>query len=282
MSKGFVLLAQNNDYDYVLQSCLCAMSIHATNKNAKVSLITNDKVPTKYKKYFDKIIPIPWTEIKDTSLSKSSTERWKIYHATPYEETIVLDSDMLVLSNIESWWKFLSNYELYFVNNTQTYRGEAVHDTYYRKAFIANSLPNLYTGFHYFKKCDKAHEFYKWVELVVNNWELFYGQYVPKHYPKYCTMDVTNAVVAKILNYDAEITNSKVMYPTFTHMKPHIQNWNTVTERWQDRVGTYLTEDCKLTIGNHLQTGIFHYVEKDFVTEDKLEIYSNFLEKQND
>jgi len=143
MSRGFVMLAQNNDYDYVLQSCLCAMSIHATNEFAKVSLITNDNVPTKYKKYFDKIIPIPWTENKDTSLAKSSSERWKIYHATPYKETIVLDSDMLVLQNIHSWWEFLSNYDLYFVSKTQTYRGDTVHDTYYRKAFIANNLPNL-------------------------------------------------------------------------------------------------------------------------------------------
>lgn len=281
MSKGFLLLAQNSEYDYVLQACLCAMSIHATNKDANVSLVTNDSVPKKYKKYFDKIIPIPWTENKDSSLSKSSSERWKLYHATPYDETVVLDTDMLVLQNIDSWWDFLANYEVYFVSNTQTYRGEQVNDTYYRKAFIANNLPNLYTGFHYFKKCDKAHEFYKWVELVCNNWELFYGQFVKKHYPKYCTMDVTNAVVAKILNCDNEITNNKVKYPTFTHMKPHIQNWQTVSERWQDRVGTYLTPDCNLLIGNHLQTGIFHYVEKDFVTEDKLKIYETFLEDKN-
>ena len=68
MSKGFVMLAQNSEYDYVQQACLCAMSILATNKDAKVSLITNDKVPKKYINLFDKIIEIPWEEHKDIYL----------------------------------------------------------------------------------------------------------------------------------------------------------------------------------------------------------------------
>ena len=277
MSRGFLMLAQNIDEDYVTQACLCAMSILVTNPDAKISLVTNDEVPKKYKKLFDKIISIPWTEKIGVNNAKSSSERWKLYHATPYDETIVLDTDMLVLQDISGWWKFLNNYDLYFVSNVQTYRNQIVNDTYYRKTFIANNLPNLYTGFHYFKKSDKAHEFYKWVELVVNNWELFYGQYAKQFYPKHCTMDVTNSIVAKILNCEKEITNTTVKYPTFTHMKPLIQGWQTPTEKWQNKVGVYLTDNLKLSIGNFVQQGIFHYTEKDFVTEDILQKYEKVL-----
>lgn len=277
MSQGYLLLAQNIEEDYVTQACLCAMSILATNPEAKISLVTNDKVPKKYKSLFDKIIDIPWEEQIGNSLSKSSTERWKLYHATPYEETVVLDTDMLVLQDISSWWKFLQNYDLYFVSNVLTYRNSIVQDNYYRKAFKANNLPNIYTGFHYFKKNDKAHEFYKWVELVVNNWELFYGQYAKEYYPKHCTMDVTNAIVAKILNCETAITNNIVKYPTFTHMKPYIQEWQFPQERWQNKVGVYLTDDLKLTIGNYVQQGIFHYTENDFVTDIILNKYENYL-----
>lgn len=282
MTKGIVMLAQNSEYNYVEQACLCAMSIAATNPEEKVSLITNDKVPAKYKKFFDQIINIPWTENKDSSDSKSSSERWKIYHATPYDETIVLDTDMLVLQDISAWWKFLDNYDLYFASNVLTYRGETVTSDYYRKAFTANNLPNLYIGFHYFKKGEKAHEFYKWVELVINNWELFYGQFVPEHYPKNCTMDVTSAIVAKILDCDKDITNPLVKYPTFTHMKPFIQNWEHPAESWQKRVGTYLTDDLTLTIGNNVQQGIFHYVEKDFASPKILDTYYKYLETANE
>jgi len=280
MTKGFVMLAQNSEYDYVQQACLCAMSILATNKDAKVSLITNDKVPKKYVNLFDKIIEIPWKEHKDIYLNHAVSERWKIYHASPYEETIVLDTDMLVLQDVSNWWKFFENYNIYFPSTVTTYRGEKVKDKYYRKAFTANNLPNLYVGLHYFKKCDKAHEFYKWIELVTNNWELFYGQFVTEHYPKHPSMDVTVAIVSKILNCETEITNTIVKYPSFTHMKSYIQFWQYPSTKWQEKVGVYLTQDLKLTIGNHIQRGVFHYTEKDFVTKNILTRYENYLEEK--
>ena len=47
--SNFTFLAQNNDKDsYVKQACLLAMSIRATNKERKICLITNDKVPTNF------------------------------------------------------------------------------------------------------------------------------------------------------------------------------------------------------------------------------------------
>jgi len=276
MTKGYVMLAQNSEHDYVKQACLCAMSLHATNSDPKITLITNDVVPEEYVSLFDSIVEIPWNDQAAKSDWKVEN-RWKIYHASPYEETIVLDTDMLVLQDISSWWNFLSNYDLYFTSKVFTYRDEEVHDTVYRKAFIANNLPNLYSGFHYFKKGETAHEFYRWLELVMNNWELFYGQYVKEHYPKRPSIDVSAAIVAKILDCDTEITNSKVKYPSFTHMKPLIQGWTHNTETWQGRVGTYLTSNLKLTIGNHTQQGIFHYTEKDFVTDKIMNIYKKHL-----
>jgi len=276
VSKGFVLLAQNQEHDYVQQACLCAMSIHATNKDPNITLVTNDAVPKKYRGLFDNIVEIPWSEQEDPT-PYATNERWKLYHASPYDETIVLDADMLVLQDISLWWRFLSLYDLYFVSQVQTYRGKTVKDNYYRKAFVENHLPNLYSGFTYFKKCDFAHQFYKWLELVNNNWELFYGEYVSEHYPKTCSMDVSVALVTKILDCEDKVTNNSVKYPTFTHMKPRIQGWVQQNESWQKRVGTYLTQDLNLTIGNHLQTGIFHYTESSFVTDDIIHRYKNYL-----
>jgi len=46
------MLAQNSGFDYVRQACLAAMSIHATNKDVSICLITNESVPTKYKHLF--------------------------------------------------------------------------------------------------------------------------------------------------------------------------------------------------------------------------------------
>ena len=265
MTKGIVVLAQNNETDnYVEQSALLAMSLRHHN-DVPISLITNDKVPEEYVSLFDKIIPIPFGDSAEDSEWKVEN-RWKIYHASPYDETIVMDTDMLVLQNIDVWWDFLSNYEVFYTSNVLTYRGETANTSYYRKTFIDNDLPNLFCGLHYFKKSDFAQQFYTWLELVVNNWETFYEQQLlASSRPKHVSMDVCTAIVTKILDCESVITNKVAKFPSFTHMKPYCQGWNTIQTSWQDQIGVYISKDGSTKLGNYAQTGILHYTEKDFV-----------------
>jgi len=276
-TRGVVVLAQNTDeHDYVLQACLLAMSLKVTNPTTLISVVTNNTVNEEYINLFDQIIPIPFED--DAADSNWKIEnRWKIYYASPYDQTLVLDTDMLVLQDISSWWKFLSNYELFFTSKVFTYRNEEISSDYYRKTFTANNLPNLYSGLHYFEKSKFAIEFYKWLELVMQNWQLFYGSYAKEFYPKRPSIDVSAAIVAKLLDCDAKITNKISSFPTFTHMKPYVQNWSEPRNRWQDCVGTYITRDCKIKIGNYEQLGILHYTENDFVTPEIIERYRNYL-----
>jgi hypothetical protein len=46
-------------------------------------------------------------------------------------------------------------------------------------------------------------------------------------------------------------------YPTFTHMKP---------ENWRESITSDITQG-QIKIGNYIQTGILHYVDKDIVNE---------------
>tara|TARA_B110000503_G_scaffold143541_1_gene245681 strand:- start:2004 stop:2846 length:843 start_codon:yes stop_codon:yes gene_type:complete len=278
MSKGIVVLAQNNSTaDYVEQACLLAMSLKLHN-NVPISVITNDTVLEEYQSLFDKIIPIPFGDAAEISEWKIEN-RWKIYHATPYDETIVMDTDMLVLQNIDVWWDFLSNYEMFFTSSVLTYRGTTANTSYYRKTFIDNNLPNLFCGFHYFKKCEFAQEFYTWLELVVNNWEAFYEQHLlAATRPKHVSIDVCSAIVAKILDCEFNITNKISKFPSFTHMKQHCQDWTTVQPSWQDQMGVYISKDGSLKIGNYAQTGVLHYTEKDFLQKSPaLERYRKLL-----
>jgi hypothetical protein len=277
-SVNFTLLAQNSEYDYVEQAYLCALSIRASNPNSKIALITNDTVSQKMQKAFDDVVAIPWNDQATGSLWKVEN-RWKIYHATPYDRTIVLDTDMLVLDNIAHWWNFLQKKKVFFTTKTLTYRGTPLTSTYYRKAFRNHNLPDLYSGFHYFEKSNEAHEFYKWLEIVMNNWELFYGQFAGgKYFQKYPSVDVSAAIVAKILEIEDTITSPTTSYPYFVHMKAHAQDWKLlVTDRWQDKIGVYLDRDLSLKIGNYKQHGIFHYTEKDFVNDTIIKIYEDYL-----
>lgn len=277
MSLNYTIFAQNNRDDYVLQACLCAMSIKHTNPSSNICLITNDSVEEKYKQLFTEIVPIPWGDMVRGEAWKVAN-RWKIYHATSFDDTVVIDSDMLFLDNVSHWEQFLNRYDLFFVNQVKDYRNRVITSTHYRKAFVESNLPNLYSGLHYFKKSDFSVTFYKVLELVMKNWNAFYSQFpaISKH-QKVLSVDVSAAIAAKLLDCEEQIT-SKNDIVTFTHMKTPLQGWKTdLSSKWQDRVGVYLTDNLELKIGSYAQSGIFHYTEKDFVTEAILKKYEKVL-----
>lgn len=276
MSRGVLMLAQNGHSDYVQQACLNAMSIVASSRNVKVSLVTNDEVPEKYVQFFDEILPIPWNDSAKHSFWKIEN-RWKLYHVTPYDKTIVMDTDMLTNVNINDWWDFLDSFKVFYTTEVYNYRNEIIKDEYYRKTFIANKLPNLYSGIHYFEKSYFAYEYYTWLEQCVKNWEDFYKKHAPKKYQKMCSIDVSSSICAKILDIEKNIT-SKNSDINFVHLKPHNQGWTVPCDRWQDRLGVYLEDDLSLTIGNYKQDKILHYTENDFVTEKIIQKYERYLD----
>ncbi len=86
-------------------------------------------------------------------------------------------------------------------------------------------------------------------------------------------MDVSTAIATKILELDQTVTNKHSNFLNFVHMKPHLQEWQSVRSSWMKHVGVYLTANLDLIIGNHLQHGIFHYVENEFVTDKMIRAY---------
>lgn len=270
MSKGFCILAQNNSKtDYVKQTYALAKSICKYNPDAKVSVVTNDEVPDSYKNVFDKIIPIPWTDQANDSDWKIEN-RWKVYHCTPYDRTIVMDCDMLVLENIEHWWDYLEKRKVFFVSSVETYRQKQITNRYYRKVFDSNDLPDIYSAVYYFEKGKYAQEFFYLVELIMENWELFYGKFAGVDYQKWCSFDVSVAIASKLFCNSNEITH-KDSFIKFTHMKPRLQNWQQNFSRWTPILESYINKQGNLIVGNFKQTGVFHYVEDDFLTNDILE-----------
>jgi hypothetical protein len=268
MSKGYVVLAQNTDtIDYVRQAYALALSLKLSQRSvSNVSIITDDVVPEEYKSVFENIIPIPWGDASAGSRFKVEN-RWKIYHASPYDQTVVLDTDMLVLDDLSSFWDTFEHYDVYYTGKVLDYRSKAVTSDYYRKAFTANQLPNLYSGLHYFKKGEFAKEFYSWVEIITNNWELFYGKFVSEYYPDRASMDITAALAAKVMDVAEKVTNTQHDPVTFVHMKSRIQGWAEPTDSWMQSVAVYFDDACELKIANYRQQGVFHYTEKDFLTD---------------
>jgi hypothetical protein len=266
VSKGFLVYAQNTDsVDYITQAYALALSIKTTQSIYRnISIVTDDTVPEEYLEVFDKVISIPWGDQSNGSKFKSEN-RWKLYHATPYQETIVLDTDMLLLEDITEWWTYCSNYNLKFCSRIKNYKLEEVVDTIHRKAFIANNLTSPYFALHYFKKSDEAHNFYKVLEFISNNWEWVYTKFAPEHYQSWASMDLTAAVAIEITGYHEQAID-QVSPLEFVHMKAPLQGWTVSAESWTNTVSHVLTTKGDLIVGNIKQSKLFHYVEKNFVT----------------
>lgn len=278
VSKGFLVIAQNNDTtDYVTQAYMLALSIKYSQKTVKnISLITNNNVPEKYKSVFDEIIAIPFND--DAANSNWKVEnRWKLYYASPYYETIVLDTDMLLLEDISVWWNHCSMYDIKFCSKIKNYKLDVVEiDTAHRKTFIENQLPNVYFALHYFKKSELAENFYKVLEFVVNNWELCWTEFAPKEYQNWLSIDLAAAIAIEITGINS-LAYDKHCPLEFIHMKVPIQGWPRLSTSWRDNVFWNLDNSGKLVVGNIIQGKLFHYVEKDFASQQTIKI----LEKLN-
>jgi hypothetical protein len=274
MNKGFLVFAQNtNSVDYVQQAYTLALSIHNSQEEIKnISLITNSSVPNKYKSVFDQIIPIPYfKEIKNSPFQ--AEHRYQLYSATPYNETIVLDADMLVLEDLSDWWEFCKDYNIKFCSKVKNYKQETItFDPFHRKSFIANKLSNPYFALHYFKKTEQAKTFYKVLEYVINNWELCCGQFAPKEYQKWTSMDLATAIAIDIL--DMQDIVDPINPLEFVHMKSMLQGWTMPPTNWQDITVSYYTNKT-LFVNNIKQGRIFHYVDKNFITKSLISEMEN-------
>jgi hypothetical protein len=276
MTKGHVFLAQNTEeVDYVKQAYALALSIKVFNKEYnQTCLITNDSVPEEYKHAFDHIVPIPWKDSARNSRWKIEN-RWKIIYATPFDENLVYDTDMLLLKSNDNIWKDLENFNFCFTSNVLDYKGNIVTSNYYRKSFTENNVPSIYTGFFYFKKVKESYEFFKWLEVIVNNWYKFYRKFLVKKIQDFCSIDLSSGLALKFMGVD----NPNVPLLTFVHMKPHLQSWNNIPSKCFDVLDYYLNDNLSLIVGNFKQNGLFHYVEKDFLTNDIILKLENAKEK---
>jgi hypothetical protein len=271
MNKGFLTIAQNGKHDYVKMAYALAMSLKASqNKYNKLSVIVNEneEIPEKYLQQFDKVI-----YIKKPESDWKIENKWRYFDLTPYDETIELDCDMLFFHDISTWWKCLEDKSLEFTTQTVNYRGEKTTSDYYRKTFTVNKLPNLHTALMYFKKNKENEQYFKLVKLIFKNWEVFYDKFL-KDKPKFLSGDVAYSLAAKIFfnrNWDN--------FLTFTHMRSRLQD-DGIFDDWNKELPSFFTNyhvKPELKVSNFNQIYPFHYIQKDFLSEEVIEFYEETL-----
>ena len=279
MKFGYLLVVAENEFvDYLQLAYALAISIKNTQKSGfnQVALVINNKQKLKDLNsswVFDHVIE--WNQ--ETFWDGRS---W-MDHLTPFEYTVCLDVDMLFMRDYSHWVEyFIENSELYVANKSYTYRGEIAVDHHYRKTFIKNDLPNLYSMYTFFKKdSEVVKEFFDLGRYIIKNPIEFSNIFLSDHKPRVVGTDESFALAAKILDITDDIAYP-LEFPRVVHMKPMIQNWPWPADCWSDHVGFYLNQKGKLKIGNYQQHDIVHYVEKDKINKEMINILEEVLWKK--
>lgn len=183
MSKGILLFAFNNEIDYIKQACFFAITAKEF-LDLPVSIVTDDfSYASKFEKYFDKIIL--FDNLKETNykvyfngtsakkLNFKNSARCYAYDLTPYNETLVIDTDVLLGNKIfrecyNSVSDFLIYDIAYFLNNVKGAEVEYCNDIgikfYWATAF-------------FFRKTIENKIFFDLLKHIQDNWNHYRFNY---------------------------------------------------------------------------------------------------------
>jgi hypothetical protein len=200
---------------------------------------------------------------------------------TPFDNTVCLDADMLFLRDYSHWIDyFIDNAELYVTNKSYNYRGEIVKSDEYRRAFTKNNLPNLYSFYTFFKRdSELAKEFFTLGRYIIKNPTEFSNVFLSEYRPKVVGTDEAFALSSRLLDIQDEISY-ELEFPRVVHMKPALQNWPWPATAWSDHIGFYLNRKGQLKLGNYQQYDIVHYVEKDKINKEMINILEELVWKK--
>ena len=279
MTFGYLLVvAEHDTVDYLQLAYGLALSIKNTQKEGydKVALVIDSK---------DKVSKLtsPW--VFDHVIEWSEETFWDgrswMDKLTPFDNTVCLDVDMLFTRDYSHWIDyFVENSELYIANDAYTYRGELVTGDHYRKTFVKNELPNLYSMWTFFKKDSAlASEFFELGRSIIKNPIEFSNIFLSSHKPKVLGTDEAFALAVKILDISDQVAY-KLDFPKVVHMKPMVQNFPWPADCWSNHVGFYIDKTGSVKIGNYQQTNIVHYVEKDKITDEVINVLEEIAWKK--
>lgn len=226
MSKGYIIFAHGSNY--VRMAKLLEHSIKTTQSINNVTIVESGP--------------------------NIMLERTRAYELSPYDETVMLDADMMFLSNVDHWWDHCSKFPLLITNKVKTHRGEWINKTPFRTTFTSNQLPNCYSAFTYFNRNDTSLEFFKLLNNIVSTWDEWTWRYTPHNRQLKPSIDLAMGIAVA---YMGITPFTSLDYPTFTHMKP---------DNWKETISLDVTNG-KIEIGNYVQQGILHYVDKGLVDE---------------
>ena len=234
---------------------MLAYSIRMWEPDANICLLTDEFVD---EPLFDIVATLPHGDTAANSTWKLSND-WQVYEASPYKETIKLESDMWCASPIGHLWNYYTNHDVAIsVGCRDIYDNPGV-SRFYRKLFDVNRLPDVYNGITYWRNSPVAKEFFDLVRNIFENWDQY--KTLLKTPDEVATTDVVYGMAAVIMG-EERVTLPVGIGPTMVHMKKHMIPISS--NNWTNEL---VAEQIKgnIRINTVTQWGFVHYHTKDTV-----------------
>lgn len=264
--QGYLTFAQGEKYLQCAYLLALSVKTYCDINDFAVVVDQATEVPEYMLKAFDEIITIP-----TMAPFENECLAWEL---TPFKETFKVESDMLITSNIDHWWAGARLKNVCFTSQVQNYKNEFVEDTYHRKMWIENNLCNAYNGFMYFRHSVETKEFFDKCRVVLDNFDVYKTKILSKCRHDTADTDVFMSIAATELGSE-NFTLPSFDYPTFVHMKQHINEFQP--DDWREACSWSLTKDMIFMINGYAQTNPVHYFQKDFCTPELIERYERSI-----
>lgn len=249
--QGYIIPAFNTGtVDYVDCARTLAKTLLLHVPDARVCLLTNDKYATDHNLF-------AYTHIvEDIDIQNPFANDALVFSQTPFRETIKLEADMMIASDISHWWTMFRHRDVVISTGCRDWKDNVSTARNYRKVFDDNSLPDVYNAVTYWRLSNTAKEFFTLVRSIFANW-VEYRKLI-KFSPDTPDTDLVYAMSAQILGPET-VTLPFASYPKIVHMKRHIAG--TATEDWTREL---VWELDPLRIQTLAQWGAFHFNVKDW------------------
>lgn len=245
--QGYVILAVNSPtVDYIDCARTLAKTLRYWNPAASVCLITDAADAN------DTVLFNHYRQMAHSEVNPYAND-WKAFELSPYRETIKLEADMLICSDIEHWWTMFRHRDVVISTGCRNYYDQVSGSRHYRQFVDANDLPDVYNAITYWRLSKTAQEFFGTVRSIFENWDQYrklvkFAEDVP-------STDFVYAMAAEIVGRE-RVTMPYATYPKIVHMKQH--HIGTQTEQWGQEL-VWESTGRGLRINTVEQWGAFHY-----------------------
>lgn len=205
MNKGVLLFAFNNGItDYYKMAEITAKRVNHF-LNLPVTLVTDElSIPTEFEYIFDNVLIIdPQKDNKKQKQLWINKGRYQAYDLTPYDETLLIDTDYLINSNqllkiFDIYDDFMCPNKTYFLLDNNGYHQEQLSPT---------SFNTLWATIIAFKKTNRTKQIFECMRMVQYNYSHYVNLY--NMYSSQYRNDHALAISCRIINGQIE---DKSMY----------------------------------------------------------------------